>query len=178
MSAVLVGAVAALVLFDAWQAARLAPTAQAVVEGTAARTAAITRDASQALEQVEDRAEQLHLQAQERALFASEVALTSGLRMALAECYMNWGAWRIDQCGIAANDYRGRLLEQVTLQPGGAFELSFGPAFGVAAGQLRFQPDVTAVGVRWDCSTGDYPAIGRVLPGCVYLAEAAAHDRP
>jgi hypothetical protein len=178
MTAVLVGAVAALMLFDAWQAARLAPTAQAVVEATAARTAAITRDAGQALAEVEGRAEQMHLQAQERALFAGEVALTSGLRMALAECYMNWGEWRIDQCGIAPDDYRGRLLEHVTLQPGGAFELSFGPALGVAAGRLRFQPAVSAVGVRWDCSTGDYPSIAGVLPGCVYLAEAATHDRP
>lgn len=176
MSAVLVGAVAALVLFDAWQAARLARGAQAVVQDTAGRAAAIAQDAEQALAQIEDRSERMQRAAHERALFAAEVALTSGLRVALAECWMNWGEWRIDRCGIATDDYRGRLLQRVTVAPDGAFVLTFGPALDVAAGELRFQPAASAVGVRWDCSTADYPAIARVLPGCEYLGDAQVRD--
>jgi hypothetical protein len=180
---------AALVLYDAYRAWRLQDASEAVIADTRQQAAEIARTAEQALEAsrmksvdiaqaarqaIDDNhahAEQLAAADRARAVLASELALTSGLRVALTECYHNFGEWSADpatRCGIDPAAYHGRLLEQVRLEADGAFVASLRAGFGLAAGEIRFTPDATGANVLWNCSTRSYADIASVVPACSY----------
>ena len=184
----------ALVLYDGYRALRLHDASETVIEDTrqqAARIALVTEQAleashtksialaqaaRQAIDDNHAHAEQLAAADNARAVLASELVLLGGLRVALAECYANFGEWSTDpaRCGIDPAAYHGRLLDQVSLQPAGAFVARFRAGFGLPAGEIRFTPDASATGIQWDCSTASYADIGRVIPTCRYEVEADA----
>ena len=184
----------ALVLYDGYRALRLHDASETVIEDTRkqavqiaqvteqaleasqAKSAAIAQAARQAIDDNHAHAEQLAAADNARAVLASELGLLGGLRVALAECYANFGEWSTDpaRCGIDPAAYHGRLLDQVSLLADGAFVARFRAGFGLPAGEIRFTPDANGAGIQWNCSTASYADIARVLPTCRYAPESAA----
>ena len=162
------------------QAARIAQATEQALETSEAKSAAIAQAARQAIDDNRAHAEQLNQADNARAVLASELALLSGLRVALAECHANFGEWSADpaRCGIDPAAYHGRLLDQVSLQPDGAFVARFRAGFGLPAGEIRFTPQVSGISIQWDCATPSYADIARIVPTCRHVPATGAEIAP
>lgn len=189
-----VAIVAALAAYDAWHAwrergQRAALIEQAKREATAIVTestaqalergrrqaAAIAEESRRAIEDNNARSEALASQQQARAILAGDIAVTSGVRVALTECYYSQGQWPDDpaRCGIDPAAYKGHLLDRVRVEAGGRYVAVLHAGYGLPAGEIRFAPASNGTIVQWDCNTPSYPDIERVLPTCRYAPRAS-----
>ncbi len=132
-----------------------------------AQVEAMRAQVQQAMEQAQLMAGQIDEQ-RARAVFINDFAMTTALKVAMSECYLSNGAWPMDGCGIDPDDLRGKLLERVSIEAGGAYLLHFKAGFGLPEISVRMQGEANSVGVRWQCSSPDYPGIARLLPDCDY----------
>ncbi len=133
-----------------------------------AQVKAMQAQAQVAMEGAQALARRLDAEQHARAVFISEFAMTTALKVAMSECYLSNGAWPMDGCGIDPDDLRGNLLERVSIEAGGAYLLHFTAGLGLPEITVRMQGEANSVGVRWHCSSPDYPGIARLLPDCDY----------
>lgn len=113
---------------------------------------------------------------QANAILAGDIAATTGVRVALTECYYTQGRWPDTpaSCGIDPAAYRGQLLERVRIEADGRYVAVLRAGHGLPAGEIRFTPTSSGTALRWECSTPSYPDIARVLPACRYEPRASA----
>lgn len=103
-----------------------------------------------------------------RASFVGDYARTMPLRIAMTECYLDTGEWPSDGCGVQLEDLRGPLLQTARVEAEGLIVLDFAAGQGLPALTVQLRPSVDSVGVRWHCSSPDYPEIASLLNDCEY----------
>ncbi|MCB1607564.1 MAG: hypothetical protein KDI71_11365 [Xanthomonadales bacterium] len=136
-----------------------------------ARVARLEQDAAQAdatIDQAIARNQQYEARQRGRAVFASEFGPVTMLRVAMAECYYSDGRWPVDGCGVHLEDFQGELLQSVQIGEQGRIQMHFGEGLGLPAIDLTLVPVVNTVGIKWRCSSANYPQIRTLLHDCAY----------
>ena len=167
---VFLGVAGALVAYDYWRAMRLKGTTSEVLATAESDAAALAAKTEAALADSRERQDAYVAERRSRALLAAELSRTSMLRVMLTECYFTNGVWPDDPsaCGIEPGDFRGELLERVSIEPGGVYVAHLRAGHGVEAGTVRFAPDVSGATPTWTCSTPSYREIQQIIPECRY----------
>jgi hypothetical protein len=161
MTAACVGCLLALLLFEAYKSHSPAPASVPAPAPVPAPVVAAPAAAPAS-------AERERLDEQARALIARELGMTSGARTQLTECYVNYGEWRVQDCGVRGEDYQGELLSGIKVEPDGTIVAQFRAAYGAAAGEIRLTPQTTGANVVWRCTSPSYPDVARIVANCSY----------
>ena len=124
-------------------------------------------------------AEEKRITAVQAAQIAEGLAIGSQLKMAVTQYWAEMGELPAsnDELGLGSPASFAQGAVQAVEVEEGIVVITYGPASGVAGGEVRLEPEVGRNRLAWSCWTREYANLSRFAPQCRSGGAPAARQR-